>query len=54
MGFDDSRLKMDEAEFFLRFLCETIHLIVRRDPEEVIKILKIINEHHTKDGYELI
>jgi hypothetical protein len=50
----DSRLKMNEDEFFLKFLCETIHPVVRRESDEVIKILKIINEYLTKDGYELI
>lgn len=51
---NDSRLKMNEDEFFLKFLCETIHPIVRRDSKEVIKILKIINDYLAKDGYELI
>lgn len=51
---NDSRLKLDEDDYFLKFLCETIHPIVRKDPEQVMKIFKIINDHLAKDDHELV
>jgi len=50
----DSRFKLDEDEIFLKFLCETIHPVVRRNKEDVMKILQIINKHLANDNFEIV
>lgn len=42
-----------EDEVFLRFLCETIHPVVRSNAEEVQKILNLYNSLLRIDGFEL-
>jgi hypothetical protein len=51
---NDSRFKLDEDEIFLKFLCESIHPIVRKKQDEVIKIYTIFNNHLTKDDFEIV
>ena len=43
-----------EDEVFLRFLCETIHPVVRDDVEEVKKVLRLYNQLLRVDGFELV
>jgi hypothetical protein len=40
-------------EEFLRFLCEVLHPVVQRNSEEVERIIVILNDHLTQDGWEL-
>lgn len=51
---NDSRFKLDEDDFFLRFLCETIHPVVRKKQEDVTRILQILNKHLSKDDFEIV
>ncbi len=51
---NDSRFKLDDDEIFLKFLCESIHPIVRKKQDEVIKIFTILNNHLTKDDFEIV
>ncbi len=53
--FDDERLGLldGDDEVFLRFLCETIHPVVRTDTAEVERLQKLFNEHLAADGYEI-
>ena len=53
--FYDSRfniLHSDDAEF-LRFLCETVHPVVRPDPEEGLTLVAAYNQALIEDGWEL-
>jgi len=53
---DDTRfdlLRVDD-EVFLRFLCEMLHPVVRRDPEEVEHLRQTFNQYLEKDGYEVV
>ena len=53
--FYDSRfnlLKAPDTEF-LRFLCETLHPVVRTDPDDVGKILAQYNANLSADGWVL-
>jgi len=43
-----------EDETFLKFLCETIHPVVRSDDEEVKRLVKLYNKHLNVDGFEII
>jgi hypothetical protein len=43
-----------EDSIFLRFLCETIHPVVRADLKEVEILLNIYNKHLNVDGFEII
>ncbi len=54
--FTDSRFNLFDArdEDFLNFLCETIHPIVRPDPEEVDALLSIYNENLSADGWRIM
>jgi hypothetical protein len=38
---------------FVRFLCETVHPIVRPDPEQSQEMVKLYNEHLRRDGWEI-
>ncbi len=53
--FYDRRFNLLHAsdEDSLRFLCETLHPVVRPDIEEVERIRVILNEHLVKDGWEI-
>jgi hypothetical protein len=46
MGCDD--------ELFLRFLCETIHPVVRQDVVETEKLCQLYNSYLQHDGYQLV
>jgi hypothetical protein len=46
MGCDD--------ELFLRFLCETIHPVVRPDVVETEKLCQLYNSYLQHDGYQLV
>lgn len=54
--FHDSRFDLLHADndLFLTFLCETLHPVVRSDPEEVERIRQTYNLFLRKDGYELV
>ena len=54
--FYDSRFDLlhCDDELFLRFLCETLHPIVRSDPEEVERLLQLYNHFIRTDGYEIV
>ena len=54
--FYDSRINLlsAEDETFVKFLCETLHPVVRRDPEEVASLLKTYNEFLSVDGWILV
>jgi hypothetical protein len=54
--FSDERFGLEDGpdENFLRFLVETVHPEVRTNPEEVRRIVKEINSHLARDGWELI
>jgi len=46
-------LRADD-ESFLRFLCEMLHPVVRRDVEEVERLRQSFNQCLKKDGYEIV
>ena len=54
--FYDSRFNLLNAddEVFLRFLCETIHPIVRPDTTEVSRLCQLYNEFLKRDGYQIV
>jgi len=54
--FYDSRFDLLHADddLFLTFLCETLHPVVRSDPEEVERLRQNYNLFLRKDGYELV
>ncbi|WP_277813486.1 hypothetical protein [Pseudomonas avellanae] len=41
------------AEAFLRFLCETVHPVVRPQREEAIKLVEHFNDQLQNAGWEL-
>lgn len=43
-----------DDDLFLNFLCETLHPVVRSDPEEVERLRQMYNLFLRKDGYELV
>ncbi|MEU2358582.1 serine/threonine protein kinase [Streptomyces misionensis] len=53
--FGDERfgLAAGADEVLLRFLAEMIHPAVRTDPDEVRRLLAVVNHHLAPDGYEL-
>ena len=53
--FYDSRFDLMGCDdgLFLRFLCETIHPVVRSDVAEVEKLFNLYNAHLRNDGFEL-
>lgn len=53
--FYDSRFNLlgGSDDQFLRFLCETVHPAVQPDEHQVEKIVKILNGHLQKDGWEI-
>jgi hypothetical protein len=54
--FYDSRFNLahGDDETFLRFLCETLHPVVRSDPTEVERILQMFNQYLQNDGFQLV
>lgn len=54
--FYDRRFNLlgGDDEAFLRFLCETIHPVVRADPTEVERLVQLYNEHLKPDGFQLV
>jgi hypothetical protein len=54
--FDDSRFNLMECddEVFLRFLCETLHPVVRPDIAEAEKLCQLYNSYLQHDGYQLV
>ena len=54
--FTDDRLNLlhGEDEMFLRFLCETLHPVVRTDSEEVDRLRQGYNLLLSVDGYEIV
>jgi hypothetical protein len=54
--FYDDRFNLlrERDEIFLRFLCETVHPVVRPDTDEANKLIEIYNEELKKDGWEIV
>lgn len=54
--FYDSRFNIlhTEDHAFLRFLCETVHPIVRSDADEGERLVNQYNNHLRKDGWSLV
>lgn len=54
--YDDSRfeLKNGADAVFLRFLCETVHPMVRPNKDEAIELITQYNDQIRQDGWELI
>ncbi|GAA4980658.1 hypothetical protein GCM10023205_57140 [Yinghuangia aomiensis] len=54
--FGDSRFGLHHGsdKVFLAFLAETLHPVVRNDPDETAKLLKIYNDALAPDGYTLV
>ncbi|WKZ27394.1 MAG: abortive infection family protein [Candidatus Paceibacterota bacterium] len=53
--FTDKRINLLACtdDKFLMFICEMLHPVVRTKSEEVVKLLKIFNQHLEGDGYEI-
>lgn len=47
-------LKNGDDEVFLRFLCETIHPVVRPDVTEAERICQLYNQYLKNDGFKLV
>ena len=54
--FSDTRFNLlhGEDEMFLRFLCETLHPVVRADAEEIERLRQGYNLLLQNDGYEIV
>ena len=54
--FSDTRFNLlhGEDEMFLRFLCETLHPVVRTDAEEIERLRQEYNLLLQNDGYEIV
>jgi len=54
--FADNRFNLlhCEDELFLRFLCETLHPVVRPDTEEIQRLRQSYNLMLSVDGYEIV
>ncbi len=54
--FTDTRFNLlhGEDEIFLRFLCETLHPVVRTDTEEIERLRQGYNLLLQNDGYEIV
>ena len=54
--FDDSRFNLmrGDDETFLRFLCETIHPVVRADVIERERLCQLYNKCLRNDGYQIV
>lgn len=53
--FSDERFRLKDGppEQFLRFLCETVHPVVRPDREEAVKLVSQFNEQLRQVGWEI-
>lgn len=53
--FTDERLQLSEGppEIFLRFLCETVHPVVRPDREDAINLVLQFNDQLRRAGWEI-
>lgn len=53
--FSDNRFGLmdGEAEVFLRFLCETVHPVVRPDREAALKLVEHFNDQLRPSGWEI-
>jgi len=54
--FHDSRFNLlwTSDDTFLKFLCETVHPVVRPDPEEAQKLVAGYNKELAEDGWSLV
>ena len=54
--FYDSRFNLlgCDDEIFLRFLCETLHPVVRPDTDEAEKLLQMFNSYLKADGFQVV
>jgi len=54
--FYDSRFNLlhGDDEVFLRFLCETIHPVVRQDVTEAERLCQMYNQFLKNDGFQLV
>jgi hypothetical protein len=54
--FDDPRFNLlrGASDGFLRFLCETVHPVVRPDRNEVLKLVQHFNDQLRQEGWTLI
>lgn len=54
--FYDDRfdLQRGDDEIFLRFLCETIHPVVRSDVTEAERICQLYNQYLINDGFQIV
>jgi hypothetical protein len=54
--FYDSRFNLmnGDDETFLRFLCETIHPVVRPDPTETERLCQLYNQYLRNDGFQIV
>jgi hypothetical protein len=54
--FGDSRFNLlhGDDEIFLRFLCETIHPVVRPDVTEAEALCQLYNEYLKNDGFQIV
>ncbi|MCG6113171.1 MAG: abortive infection family protein [Paracoccus sp.] len=52
----DARFKLYDAdqEVLLRFVCEVVHPVVRKDPSEQAALVNAFNGHLAADGWELV
>jgi HEPN domain-containing protein len=52
--FSDERFQISTSdEKFLRFLAETVHPVVRRNPDEASALVRELNKYLAADGWEL-
>lgn len=54
--FKDDRLDLlaGDDEVFLRFLCETLHPVVRPDVTEAERLCQLYNQYLKNDGFQLV
>lgn len=53
--YSDPRINMLHCEdnIYLKFLADTLHPLVRTNPDEVSQLLEIYNKHLSADGFEV-